>query len=161
MYSSYIKRILLEEKLIRKYLPPFRLVDGKLKSFIGWHQTTIGNRRYKLILILPRGYPDNKPNLYVTYPRYLYKNYNFEPLDSFSHEFHTLEVDPGNYVEICHYSSHNWDASKTVIGVFAKGILWLDAYEAYLRNGKSINYNIEAWVNNGGKSKIIKLMNLT
>lgn len=145
MHSYYIKRILFERKLIRKHFPQFELVKGCVLSFVGWHKTTIGNNRYRMRLVLPHGYPDKMPNLYVTYPRNLHKIHSAKPLESYSHAFHTHEVAPGDYVEVCHHTSHSWNANNTSIGVLSKGLMWLDAYEAYLRNGKSINDIIEAW----------------
>ena len=54
-----------------------------------------------------------------------------------SHAFHTWENGPYHRVQICH--SNNWDATHTCVGVLLRGVLWLEFYEAYLRNGGDID----------------------
>jgi len=62
-----------------------------------------------------------------------------------SHEFHTLSNGPDGCVQICHFKSEYWDASKTCVGVLFKGLLWLEAYDIYLKTGMSIASILINW----------------
>ena len=138
-------RLILENEILAKEMPQFRLnSEGTSYFFKGWQIATHTNRKYELKLVIPAYYPDQMPSLYVNNPLTLPKFKNQGTINSAhnSHDFHTNSAGPGGCVEICHSKSISWDASKTCVGVFTKGILWLIAYECHLTNGKSINDNL-------------------
>lgn len=139
MSMSRISRLRLERYIVYHELPQFRLC-GSIETpyFTGWQKTTQKLQDYKLKLLLPKWYPDQMPCLYVVYPKTLYKYSNWETINSegVSHAFHTQANGHDGCVQICH--DHNWDASKTCVGVLMKGIIWLEAYERHLKTGFTI-----------------------
>lgn len=146
--QEFIFRIRLEKQIMSKHLPQFRLYrSGADRCFIGTQTTTVNNRKYKLRLNIPTHYPDQKPLLYVISPvtLYQYKNLNTVNSVGLSHSFHTLSNGPNGCVQICHSNNSSWNASKTCVGVFMKGILWLEAYETHLTTGESIANIFDNW----------------
>ena len=128
-------------------LSQFKLFKrGSETSFQGWHTTKMGHRRFELKVLLPKGYPEVVPPLYVTSPLTLRK-YGGGTINSIvaSHAFHTLGNGPGGCIQICHFGTGNWDASKTCIGVLFKGMLWCEAYAVHLRTGLNISEILENW----------------
>ena len=141
-------RLEFERQTMSRNLPQFELSGfGSDRYFIGWQTTTIKRHRYKLKLNIPSYYPDKMPSLYVTSPVTLYHYNGRDTINSkgVTHEFHTQSAGPGGCIQICHYDSSSWDASKTCVGVFMKGILWLEAYETHLTTGKSIATILNNW----------------
>jgi len=130
-------------------MPQFRLFQTRSGAhyFRGWQKTTIGGRSYEFKLVIPMRYPNEMPRLYVIYPTELWQH-GFRRLvntEGVSHGFHTLGNGPGGCVQICHFKPELWDASRTCVGVFAKGLLWLEAYEVHLRGGRSIADTLSEW----------------
>lgn len=127
-------------------LPQFELYHSDDEYFFqGWQSSISENRNYQLKLVIPKHYPDQRPNLYITYPVILPKYKNQGTINSdyqVSHAFHTCRNGPGGCVQICHFNPSTWDATRTCVGVFFKGMLWLIAYEYHLTWGKSIDENI-------------------
>jgi hypothetical protein len=106
---------------------------------IGWITTTCDRNDYELTLNLGPNFPDERPQLYVTCPMLLKKHRGCGYIndENTSHIFHTWDNGPDSCVQICH--SQHWDATHTCVGVLLRGILWLEFYEAYLRNGGDID----------------------
>ncbi len=138
-------RLRFEKAIMDSQLPQFQLFHKAGTWFFqGWEKGMRKEPAYQLKLIISEHYPDKMPELYITYPTVLpkYKNYGTINEESSSHQFHTCQNGPDGCVQICHFKSTIWDASKTCVGVFIKGILWLLSYELHLINGKSINDNL-------------------
>lgn len=134
------KRIEIEDKIMKLELPQFELYQSNNESYFwGWHITLYQNRRFLLKLDLSSCYPDEIPSLYVIDPPVL-RMRNGGTINALgsSHDFHTNQNGPHGVVNICHFHKNRWDASKTCIGVFYKGILWLEAYDIHLTVGKPI-----------------------
>ena len=55
-----------------------------------------------------------------------------------SAEFHTLSGIDG-HTHICHFKASLWTDNNTLYQVVMKGLIWLEAYEAHLRTGKSMD----------------------
>lgn len=145
---DFDSRLEFERQTISKNLPQFRFYDSiSDKYFSGWQTTRTRRHRYELKLSMPVYYPDMMPSLYVTSPVTLYHRNGRDTINSkgVTHEFHTQSAGPGGCIQICHYDSSSWDASKTCAGVFMKGILWLEAYETHLTTGKSIATILNNW----------------
>ena len=140
------RRIQLEKAIMAKELPQFQFYEmGEDRYFEGWQRTSTGGL-YLLKLVLPALFPGQMPRLYVTCPQPLWK-YGGGTINSegASHAFHTRSNGVGGCVQICHFKSENWDASRTCVGVFFKGILWLEAYDVHLAMGMSIEDILKKW----------------
>jgi hypothetical protein len=135
--------------IMAEEMPQFRLFQTRSGAyyFRGWQKTTVGETNYELKLLIPTLYPDEMPKLYVTSPTALWQHgfRRMVNIEGTSHDFHTLENGPGGCVQICHFKTALWDASRTCVGVFAKGLLWLEAYEVHLRTGRSITDTLSQW----------------
>lgn len=141
MLNDYqMVRMDLESRNLQQELPQFTLYyDRYLTPYvIGMVTTTVDRNLYELKLDIGPSCMDRKPKLYVTYPKVL-KGYRWHKSINqrgASHAFHTWENGPGGCVQICH--SRYWDASKCCIDICLRGILWVELYDAYLRDGRSI-----------------------
>ena len=100
-------------------------------------QATVSGTQHLLRLVLPKGFPDVRPYLFVwspvTLPRYGGGTVN--ELGS-TGRFHTLGNGEGGRVQICH--SRTWDCSVTCVQVWLKGTVWLEAYHQHLSTGKPV-----------------------
>lgn len=140
-------RWVFEIKIMQHELPQFRPYGRSGDYFFsGWQATSHGNR-YKLKLDVPPYYPDNVPSLYVTSPQMLRSFGGGATINSqgTSHAYHTMSNGTDGCVKICHFDPSNWDASKTCVAVFMKGILWLEAYEMHLKTGEDIATILSSW----------------
>jgi hypothetical protein len=146
MILQNTRRLQLERAIMAKELPQFYFYwMGEDRYFQGWQATSTG-AYYQLKLDLPAGYPDEMPRLYITSPIPLWKcNGRTINSEGVSHDFHSLGSGPGGSTEICHFKSSNWDASKTCVGVFFKGILWCEALNVHLATGMTIAEILEGW----------------
>ena len=101
--------------------------------------TTSSGRRYSLYLVIPNGFPYQRPSLYVTDPSPLL-SFSGRPLTAlgYSHDMHTLAPSNG-YVQICHWRDERWHSSVLLYKVFLKGLVWLEAYEQHLATGRPIS----------------------
>jgi len=141
-------RLNYEKRIMAEYLPQFQLYrSGVNPYFNGYYTTPTNKKSFNLKVNILPWYPDEMPELYVTSPLNLYTCKGFDTINSkgISHEFHTLSNGPNGCVQICHFKTENWDASKTCIGVLFKGILWVQAYEMHLVTRKSIADILENW----------------
>ena len=140
-------RILFEMRTMAQQLPQFLFYEmGNETFFQGWHTISTNGLWCVLKLVLPTWYPDQMPRMFVVSPITLWK-YDGTTINSegVSHAFHTLGNGPEGCVQICHFKSDNWDASKTCVGIFFKGILFLEAYGVHLATGITIADILEEW----------------
>ena len=137
------ERILFESEIMSRELPQFKLYLF-YRCFQGWYKTLTRGCQYQLRLELSPYHPHERPSLYVTFP-YTLRKYDGGTINSMgaSHRFHTDKNRLNGYVQICHFSS--WDASKTCVGVFCKGLLWLEAYDVHLLTGMDMADILEQW----------------
>jgi hypothetical protein len=145
---DFNSRLEFEKKIMSRNLPQFRFNNTvSEEDFSGWQTTQTRRRRYKLKLSIPSYYPDMMPSLYIISPVTLYHHNGRDTINSqgVSHEFHTQSAGPGGCIQICHYHSSSWNAAKTCVGVFMKGILWLEAYEIHLATADSIASILDNW----------------
>ena len=134
-------RLQREKEIMAQELPQFQLYrDCDEVFFEGPHTTSTGGNLYQLKLVLPHYYPDEMPGLFLTFPQILMK-YGYAGFindEGISHSFHTLSNGPDGSIQICHSNEESWDASRTAVGAFTKGILWVEAYDVHLLNGRDI-----------------------
>ena len=140
--DSQMLRLNLEKKMIsKKFGFIFTCYFSRYfePRVVGWVKTTGDKNVYELTLNLGPNFPDDRPKLYVTCPTWLkkYRNRGYINDEGTSHVFHTWKNGSNNCVQICHSAS--WDATHTCVGVLLRGIMWLEFYEAYLRNGGDID----------------------
>lgn len=136
------ERLALEEGIITKELPGFGFRDrdkGGLTTVWGDH-TTSADQKYTLCVWIKIGFPFEMPALYIATPKPLY-GYGRKTIQSYgtSHAMHVWEPDWADFVRICHCKEEYWSASYTLLSVMMKGFLWLEAYEAHCKTGKSID----------------------
>lgn len=130
------RRIQIERAYMAREFPQFMFYQYRDTAYFqGWHTTSYGHL-YQLKLLLPERYPDQIPELYVTYPFPL-RRYDGMPIPGISHDFHTIG-NRSDGVKICHFNDASWDASKTCVGVFCKGIIWLECHSQHLVTGGTI-----------------------
>lgn len=144
----FFERLRLEREIVNRHLPQFRSYSYATNPyFSGAYTTTAGGRRYTLKLVIPSGYPDDRPSLYVTNPLTLRKFGYRGTVNKIgaSHDFHTWSNGPNGCVQICHTKSDQWDASQTCVGVLMKGLLWTEAYDAYMATGRTIAKILKEW----------------
>ncbi|HBG25753.1 MAG: hypothetical protein A2Y10_20250 [Planctomycetes bacterium GWF2_41_51] len=139
--NSLRLRLDLEINLIKEQFgSDFELIFDQYSDpyFTGWVTTSYGGNQYKLTLNLDQSYPDTKPELYITHPKLLRKyDGGYINDEGTSHAFHTWENSSDGCIQICH--TDNWDASATCLGVLLRGLMWLEFYDAYRRNGGDID----------------------
>lgn len=155
MSYSIRQRILDEKALLEKTLSQFRLHRiGNEWCFIGWQTASIRNCKFQLMLPVPKHYPHQMPDLYVTAPNVLnrYGGGTINEMEG-SHAFHTGSKGPQGCVSICHYKDSNWDASCSLLGVFTKGVLWVEAYTSHLVTGRSIADILDEFAKNQALNK--------
>jgi len=146
--NSYNHRMDFEKTIMRSEMPQFRFYQNvDSYYFEGWQRTSTLNRSYMLKLILSRWYPDERPKLYVTSPINLKSYISWKTINQIgvAHKSHTLSNGPNGCVQICHFKDEHWDASQTCVGVFTKGLLWLEAYENHLLTGNEIAEILYKW----------------
>jgi hypothetical protein len=135
------QRIYLEERVVARELPQFAftIIESlDLAYATGWERSPYNTHDYYLTVVIPRGFPEQMPHLYIDDP-YPLRRRDGSGIPSHSHAFHTGRIDSTTgRTEICHCSSDDWDPSMTCTGVFLRGILWLHCYEQHLRTGRTI-----------------------
>jgi len=134
-------RLDLEYRLLQQEgFPQFSIYrNEKDDTYYGYGvATTNSERKYTLYLVIPNGFPYERPSLYVTDPRPLLM-FDGRPLTGlgYSHNMHTLA--PSNEcVQICHWRDDRWRGSILLHRVFLKGLIWLEAYEQHLATGRPL-----------------------
>jgi hypothetical protein len=142
-----LKRLLFERDEMARIHPWFTLYRrGDDYYFRGWYISTTLNSPFELKLDIPPYYPHQLPALYIISPITLWK-YDGSTINSegVSHAFHTLQNGPNGCVQICHFNSETWDASKNCPGVAYKAMLWVEAYGVHVATGMSIASILEKW----------------
>jgi|SRR5215207_94892 len=135
-------RLATEASILEDELSHFSFHDAaqaEVTTVRGWHTSSTG-KTYNLCVWLKSGFPYTMPGLYITSPCPLY-GYGAKTIQSYgtSHAMHVWEPDWNNYVKICHCKSEYWTASNTIVSVLMKGFLWLEAFEAHCKTGRTID----------------------
>ena len=142
------RRLDFEARILSQKLPQFQLYRLDYGPVFTGYQRVVSapGFLFQLALCIPEWYPDEMPSLYVVSPRILttYDGISINSLGA-SHAFHTCSNGPGGVIQICHFNTQTWDASKTCVGVFFKGILWLEAYGVHLATGMRIADILDQW----------------
>jgi hypothetical protein len=134
------RRMALEESLMQQYMPGFGFYDRTGRTYVtGWFRTN-GGGQYQAKLQLSPSFPYEQPDRYIISPHTLWMHGNRGTINALgtSGAFHVLDNGPDGPVRICH--TLNWDASITCVKLLVKCALWLEAYEAHLRNGDDLDH---------------------
>lgn len=134
-------RLAFEKAVLEREIPQVRFHNCSQNTYVEGVFGVSGDwREYVLRVDLPDNYPDEMPSLYIISPHTLCRNGGgtINELGT-SHAFHTKSNGPGGCVAICHCSPANWDASRTLVQVFIKGVLWLCAYQAHLETDRDLS----------------------
>lgn len=142
-------RLAFEEAVLRREMPQVRFYNHSEDTYVEGRFGVAGAlQEYVLRVVLEDNYPDSMPSLYVVSPHTLFLRDGGTINDlGCSHAFHTRANGPGGCVAICHGSADNWHASRTLVQVFIKGVLWLSAYQAHLETGRPLS---EFMLSDGG-----------
>jgi len=135
------QRLAFEQAVLRREMPQVRFYNYSQDTYVEGAFAVAGDwREYVLRVDLDDGFPDSMPSLYVASPHTLFRHDGGTINDlGCSHAFHTRPNGPGGCVQICHCSAQNWGASRTLVQVLIKGVLWLSAYQAHLETGRSLS----------------------
>ena len=90
--------------------------------------TNSGNL-YTLVVELD-DFPDARPDVYVAK---MLKDAFGNNMEDPSHCMHTLSS-KNEWTQICHYSAANWEANISLLLVYVRCAMWLNAYEAHLQD---------------------------
>lgn len=135
-------RLAYEERILTQEFPHFQFYDRSSGGFttIWGNHVTAASREYTICVWIKAGFPYEIPGLYVTSPCPLI-GYGGKSIQSYgsSHAMHVWAPDWNGYVKVCHSKSEYWSASYTLVSVVMKGLLWLEAFEAHCKTGKSID----------------------
>ena len=134
------KRLVVDEKLVDKYMPGFLFRDKMGDTYVEGSVTPNGtSNSYRLRLDIPSDYPNSQPRLFVTSPVTLWKHGGRGKIndEQVSHCFHTFGTGHGGCVEIC--TVRDWDASMTCVKLLIMGVTWLEAYTLHLKTGEDID----------------------
>jgi len=133
------KRLGTEKGILESYfVNKVTWTDPTGDTLVDVKMTTSNDRCYTLRIYLPSDYPNSCPELTVASPRILKRKNGSELNGSLSAQDHTLGTKNG-LIKICHFQPCKWTNEFTLYQVFMKGLLWLEAYEAHRRTGKSIS----------------------
>ena len=96
------------------------------------------DKQYTLRVYLPSDYPSSCPEMIVSYPSSCLRRRDGSLMSGMSGADHILGLRDG-CTKICHFDSSLWKDDNTLYQVVMKGLIWLEAYEAHLRTGHSLN----------------------
>lgn len=140
--ASQQQRLGFEKDLLEKY---FRgrvsWINPTGDTRVEVKVTCTNDKQYTLRVYLPSDYPSSCPDMVVKSPywfgSYLKKKDGTKMSDA-DGEDHTYGNRDG-CTQICHFNPSLWQDDNTLYQVFMKGLIWLEAYEAHLRTGKSLS----------------------
>ena len=141
------KRLGFEKNLLEKY---FRnratWIDPTGNTRVEVRVTCTNDKQYTLRVYLPSDYPSSCPEMIVSYPSSCLRRRDGSLMSGTSGADHILGIRDG-CTKICHFNSSLWKDDNTLYQIVMKGLIWLEAYEAHLRTGHSLNrYLQEMWV---------------
>ena len=132
-------RLVFEKGLLEQY---FRgrvaWIEPRGNTRVEITVTCTNNKQYVLRIYIPPDYPNSCPQMVISYPSYCLRKRDGTVMDSASNDDHTWESIDG-CTKICHYKPAEWTDDNTFYQVSMKGLIWLEAYEAHLRTGKSLS----------------------
>lgn len=143
MWSSEARQRIHLEGLLLSYegMDQFSLSHDHVQDsyhISGYARSSSGNR-YGLCLLIPNGFPNARPPLYLTDPHPLYAADGTRIASlGLSHSMHTLTPHTNGMIQICHWRDNRWHSGIRLSKVLLKGMVWIEAYEQHLATRQSI-----------------------
>jgi hypothetical protein len=136
------KRLGLEDQILQcEGFSQFRVYHQPSDDsyYASGYATSNAGYRYGLWIPIPKGYPQQRPSMYVTEPHPLLMR-DGTPLSSLgiSHKMHTLTPYSNGMVQICHWRDNRWRSNIVLQRVFLKGLIWIEAYEQHIATGRDL-----------------------
>lgn len=134
------RRLAMEQQVLRAEYPDFTFHDPADQTFVSGAWESNGHNSYSLRVELPRGFPDECPSTYITWPSPLYGYAGRHEMESYgsSSAMHTWQTDHPGWVKICTYRPSHWSANHSIAQLITKAMLWILAYECHLDDGTEI-----------------------
>ena len=142
--SSQKSRLAYEKQILEKYFgSKVSWINPSADARIEVNVTCSNDKKYTLRVYIPSNFPNDCPKMVVIPPQsswfsYYLRKKNGSKMNGTSSKFHTLSGIDG-YTRICHFNDSLWTDNNTLYQVVMKGLIWLEAYEAHLRTGKSMD----------------------
>jgi ubiquitin-protein ligase len=142
-------RLKIERHVMQTYFPhrhAFVNMEDPSQAYLDVGLKTSSGRTYRLRVNIPPDFPNSVPAVYVTYPEPdTLCDAAAKPLyqASPSHSMHLLQPD-GKFVRLCHYKQENWFPGVTLYKVVLKCLIWLEAYQSHLQDGKPLDYYLRS-----------------
>ena len=133
------QRLAFEKSLLEKYFgSKISWIDPTGNTRVEVRVICSNDKRYTLRVYLPSDYPNSCPEMIVSSPSSCLRTRDGSPLNSGSTSFHILSSKDG-CTQICHFNSGLWRSENTLYQIVMKGMIWLEAYEAHLRTGQTMD----------------------
>ncbi|CAH3029843.1 unnamed protein product, partial [Porites evermanni] len=133
------KRLGFEKNLLEKYFRNIvTWIDPTGNTRVEVRVTCTNDKQYTLRVYLPSDYPSSCPEMIVSYPSSCLRRRDGSLMSGMSGADHILGIRDG-CTKICHFDSSLWKDDNTLYQIVMKGLIWLEAYEAHLRTGHSLN----------------------
>ena len=142
--SAQQSRLAYEKELLEKYFGSrVSWINPTGNTRLEVSVTCSNEKKCTLRVYIPSNFPNDCPKMVAIPPQRTWFSYYLRKKDGSkmngkSAEFHTLSGIDG-YIHICHFKASLWTDNNTLYQVVMKGLIWLEAYEAHLRTGKSMD----------------------
>ena len=140
------QRLAFEKSLLEKYFSNrVTWIDPTGDTKVEVRVTCSNDKQYTLRVYLPQDFPNSVPPMIVKTPwmTTLKKRDGRELHGVADHTYGTRD----GCTQICHFKPGLWKDNNTLYQVIMKGLIWLEAYEAHLRTGATLNrYLAEMWM---------------
>lgn len=138
-WSQYqIYRLAVEKRILAEHMPDFKFYHPTADTYVDGEWESSQGNRYRIVVTLPAGYPDECPSCYIADPAPL--KGRVKPMEQYgnSHDMHTWQTDVPGWTKICTYKPACWTASHSIEKVLQKAMLWLEAFEAHQVTGRPL-----------------------
>ncbi len=140
--SELYKRLVLENQILHQEgFTQFSIYseNNTGRYYVDGYTNSSSERRYRLYISIPAGYPQQRPAMYVMDPRPLrMRDGSLITALGVSHNMHTLAPSDNGEVQICHWRDDRWHSGILLHKVILKGLLWIEAYEQHLATGQPL-----------------------
>ena len=134
-------RLAMEKRILRERMPDFLFFSPTSDTFVSGTFDSSHLNRYRIVVELPPGFPDECPSCFIADPCPLL-GHDDVCMTSFgnSHQMHTWLTDDRHpeWTRICTYKPASWSASHSLEKVVQKAELGLEAFEAHRVTGRPI-----------------------
>lgn len=140
------KRFKIENEILNKFFPnSFQFFDmGGKSSYLEVKLKSNSKQQYTIKVTVAEDYPNRMPKIYITQPEDL-KDFRGRKLVDMGavHKLHLLHP-KGNFPQLCHFKPANWNANVSLYKVVLKARIWIEAFEAHKRTGKTLDHFVKS-----------------